>query len=126
VKERYPVKYDSTNGNQFVVIKPTKEVIFHQSQSGLYYHDTENRAVVMVNTVAENREGYTHREYDDAKQACRALEMVGYPSNKDFNNMVRSNMIKICPVTSKSISAANKIFGPNITSIKAKARTSGD
>jgi hypothetical protein len=62
VKECYPVKYDSTNCNQFFVIQPTKEVIFHQSQSGLYYHDTENRAVVMVNTVAENREGYTQQE----------------------------------------------------------------
>jgi hypothetical protein len=98
VKESYPGKYDSTNGNQFVVIQPTKEVILHQSQSGLYYHDTENRAVVMVNTVAENSEGYVQREYDDAKQALRAPGMVGYPSNKDFNNMVRSNMIKNFPV----------------------------
>jgi hypothetical protein len=74
----------------------------------------------MVNTVAENREGYTKGEYDDVKQARRALGMVGYPSNKDFNNMVRSNMIKNCPVTSKSISAANKIFGTDIASIKGK------
>jgi hypothetical protein len=94
VKERYPIKYDSTNGNQFIVIQPTKELIFHQSQSRLYHHGTENRAVVMVNTVAENHEVYTQREYDDAKQARRALGMVGYPSNKYFNNTVRSNMIK--------------------------------
>jgi hypothetical protein len=57
--------------------------------------------------------------------------MVGYPSNKDFNNMVRSNMIKNCPVISKSVSEANKIFGPDIASMKgknnkAKARTSGN
>jgi hypothetical protein len=120
VKERYPVKYDSTNGNQFIVIQPTKEVIFHQSQSGLYYHGTNNRAVVMVSTVAENRKGYTQQEYNDAKQARRALGMVGYPSNKDFNNMVRSNMIKNCPVTPKIVSAANKSFGPNIASVKGK------
>jgi hypothetical protein len=102
------------------VNQPTKEVIFHQSQSGLYYHATENHAVVMVNTVAENVEGYTQREHDDAKQARQVLGMVGYHSNKDFNNMVRSNMIKNCPVTSKSVSAANKIFGPEIASIKGK------
>jgi hypothetical protein len=71
VKERYPVKYDSTAGNQFVIIQPDKEVIFNQSSSGLYYHDTANRAIVMVNTVAENREGFTQREYDDAKAARR-------------------------------------------------------
>jgi hypothetical protein len=74
----------------------------------------------MVNTVAENGEGYTQREHDDAKQARRTIGMAGYHSNKDFNNMVRSNMIKNCPVTSKSVSAANKIFGPDIASIKGK------
>jgi hypothetical protein len=42
VKERYPVKYDSTAGNQFVIIQPDKDVIFNQSSSGLYYHDTAN------------------------------------------------------------------------------------
>jgi hypothetical protein len=50
VKERYPVKYNSTAGNQFVIIQPDKEVIFNQSSSGLYYHDTANRVIVMVNT----------------------------------------------------------------------------
>jgi hypothetical protein len=88
----------------------------------MYYHDTDNHAVVMVNTVAENREGYTQRPYDDVKQARRALGMVGYPSNKDFNNMLRSNMINNCPVISKSVSAANKIFCPDIASMKGKTK----
>jgi hypothetical protein len=66
VKDRYPVKYDSsTCGKKFGVVQPTKEVIFEQSPSGLYYHDTKNRAIVMTNkesgieTVKENHEGYT-------------------------------------------------------------------
>jgi hypothetical protein len=71
----------------------------------------------MVNTVAENREGFTQREYDDAKAARRGLVMVGYPSPKDFKNMVRSNMIKNCPNTPANISAANKIFGPDVASL---------
>jgi hypothetical protein len=61
LKERYPVKYDSSTGNQFVVKQPTKKVIFKQSLSGLYYHDTGDSAIVMVNTIKENREGYTDR-----------------------------------------------------------------
>jgi hypothetical protein len=28
VKERYPVKYDYDEGGQFVVVHPTKEVVF--------------------------------------------------------------------------------------------------
>jgi hypothetical protein len=54
VKERYPVHYDSDNGNQFIVAQPTKQVVFQQSATALYYHDTTNIAVVMVNTVSGN------------------------------------------------------------------------
>jgi hypothetical protein len=120
VKERYPVKYDSKQGNQFVVVQPHKKLIFKQSPSGLYYHDTADRAIVMVNTVQKNREGYTQREYDDAKEARRSLSLVGCPSPKDFKNTVRANMIHNCPVTPSRISAAHKIFGPDVASLKGK------
>jgi hypothetical protein len=36
VKEWYPVKYDSTNGNKFMVMKTTNEVISEWSLTGLY------------------------------------------------------------------------------------------
>jgi hypothetical protein len=120
VKERYPVHYDSENGNQFIVAQPTKQVVFQQSATGLYYHDTTNRAVVMVNTANGNREGFTDRAVRAAKQARRALGMIGYPSEKDFKNMVSSKMIRNCPVKPEDISAANKIFGPNVASLKGK------
>jgi hypothetical protein len=67
IKERYPEKYDSIHGNKF--IQPTKDIIFKQSDLDLYYHDTANRAIAMVNTVEASREGYTQREYDEAKYA---------------------------------------------------------
>jgi hypothetical protein len=120
LKERYPVKYDSSAGNQFVVKQPTKNVIFKQSLSGLYYDDTRDRAIVMVNTVNENREGYTNREFERAKVAQRALGMVGYPSPADFTHMVRANMIRNCPVTPTDITTSNKILGPDVTSLKGK------
>jgi hypothetical protein len=120
VKEKYSVRYDSDEGNQFVVVQPHKQIVFQQSGSGLYYHDTIDRAVVMVNTVGHNREGFTNRAYNKAKQARRAIGIVGYPSEKDFRNMVSSNMITNCPVTPTDINAANNICGPNIASIKGK------
>jgi hypothetical protein len=97
-----------------------KNVIFQQSCSGLYYHDIKDRAVVMVNMVKENREGYTHREFERAKVARRALGMVGYPSPEDFTHMVRVNMIINCPVTPTDITASDKILGPDIASLKGK------
>jgi hypothetical protein len=120
LKERYRVKYDSSAGNQFVVKQPTQNVIFKQSLSGLYYHDTRDRVIVMVNTIKENREGYTNREFERAKVARRALGMVGYPSPADSTNMVRASMIRNCPVTPTDITTSNKLFGPDVASLKGK------
>jgi hypothetical protein len=103
-----------------MVVQPHKQIVFQQSDSGLYYHDTTDHAVVMVNTVGNNREGFTNSTYNKAKQVRRALGMVGHPSEKDFRNMVSSNMITNCPVTPTDINAANKISGPNVASLKGK------
>jgi hypothetical protein len=35
-------------------------------------------------------------------------------------NMVRSNMITNCPVSTINITNANKIFGPDIATLKGK------
>jgi hypothetical protein len=46
--------------------------------------------------------------------------MVGYPSPSDFTTMVRANMIRNCPVTPTDITTSNKIFGPDVASLKGK------
>jgi hypothetical protein len=100
------------------VSKPDKDVIFAASSSGLYYHDTTNRAVMLVTTVKDNKEGFTDREFTRAKAARRALGLAGYPSPRDFKNMVRSNMIKNCTVTPTDIDNARKLFGADITTLR--------
>jgi hypothetical protein len=102
------------------VTKTDNDVIFAASPSGLYYHDTTKCAVVLVNTVKHNREGLTDREFDRAKSARRALGLVGYPSPRDFKNMVRSNMIKNCNVTPNDIDNDYKLFGDDIATLRGK------
>jgi hypothetical protein len=46
--------------------------------------------------------------------------VIGYPSERDFDNMVSSNMIRNFPVAPVGINAANKIFGHNVASLKGK------
>ena len=46
--------------------------------------------------------------------------MVGYPSEKDFKNMVHAGMIPNCPITLDYIKNDNIIFGPNAPSLKGK------
>jgi hypothetical protein len=127
VKRKFPITYNSKNGKEFHVIKPDKHVVFKESESGLYYHDTTNRAYLVLNadkmaldTVRNNREGFTDRDYEQAKRARKALDLVGYPSPKDFEHMVSSNMINNFPVTSIEVTNANKIFGPYLATLKGK------
>jgi hypothetical protein len=119
-QKRFPVKYDSAKGDYFVVSKPDKDVTFAGSPSGLDNHDTTNNAVVLVNTVKQNQEGFTKREFDRAKSARRALGLVGYPSPRDFKNMVRSYMIKNCNVTPNDINNAYTRFGDAIDTLRGK------
>jgi hypothetical protein len=82
---------------------------------------------MLVNTVKQNREGFTDREFDRAKSARRALGLVGYPPPRDFKNMVRSNMIKNCNVTPIDIDNAYTLFGDDIASLRGKTvRTTPD
>ena len=122
MKRRYRVTYDSwdTESEGFVVHKPEKQVLFKETPSGLFVHDVRNRQVVMVNTVAENEEGYTQRQVLKAKLARKVYAMVGRPSVRDFINMVKLGAIKNCPVTADDIVAAEKIFGPDIGALKGK------
>jgi hypothetical protein len=127
VKKKFLIAYNSKNDNELHLIKPNKHVVFKESESGLYYHNSTNRAFLMLNadktaldTVKNNREGFTDRDFEQAKRARKALGLVRYPSPKDFKHMVSSNMIKNCPVTSIDITNANKIFGTDVATLKGK------
>jgi hypothetical protein len=74
----------------------------------------------MVTTIKSNQEGRTNREFEKAKAARRALGLVGYPSPRDFKNMVRSNMIKNCSVTPTDINNAHKLLGDGIATLRWK------
>ena len=100
-----------------------REVIFKLSPNGLYYFDAGGRdnSVLMLNTVSENREGFTRREYEGGREAQRAIHLMGFPSEQDFENIVRLNMIVNCPLTFSYVKNAKLIFCPDITSLKGKS-----
>ena len=49
------------------------------------------------------------------------MNLLGFLSEWDFENMVRSNMIINCPVTFDDVKNAKLIFGHDITSLKGKS-----
>ena len=118
---KYRGVFNSKDGNYFRLMLPGREVVFNVSTNGLYFHDTVDRITILLNMVADNREGFTHRDYEGAKEACRALGLVGYPLERDFSNMASSNMNTNCPDTSCDIQNSSNIFGPDVPSTKGKS-----
>ena len=80
--------------------------------------------MLLLNTVSENREIFTQREYKGEREAQRAMQLLGFLLERDFENMLRSNIIVNCPVTFSDIKNAKLIFGPDITSLKGKSVSS--
>ena len=83
------------------MVLPDTEVKFQLSPNGLYYFNAVDRdtCMLLLNTVPENREGFTLREYDWVQEARREIYLLGLLSERDFENMVCSNIIFNCPVT---------------------------
>ena len=76
--------------------------------------------LTLVETVADNKKGFSRRQLKDAKTASDLLAKVGYPSVKDFKNMIQSGLLRNCPVTLADADNAIAIYGPDIASCKGK------
>ena len=64
LKRLYRITYDSEDGDVFKVHKPNGEIIiFKCCGNGLYYHDTKEKAINLLNLVAENNKLYSERQY---------------------------------------------------------------
>ena len=80
VTKKFRVIFDSEGGNFFRIVLPDREVRFQLSPNGIYYFDATDREniVLLLNTVSENREGFTHREYEGDREARRAMHPLGF------------------------------------------------
>jgi hypothetical protein len=68
---------------------------------------------MLISTLKENKKGYTQRQFEDAKRARKLYHAVGCPTIENFKLIIRQNIIKNCPVTTKDIDITEKIFGPD-------------
>ena len=93
VKRKYRVTYDSAKENVFIVHKPKELIIFQESPNGLYYHNTIDRNVVLLNTVEENMTKYSKRQVQRATVARGMYSKVGCPLLNDFKKLVENQLI---------------------------------
>ena len=117
----HKVVYDSTVGDQFKVIKPDGSLrIFNKSDRGLFYLDTAQDGVSLVNTVADNRTRYNNRDYSRAVVARKLQALIGRPSVRQYKQIVDRNLLPNCPINHGDIIAAEDIFGGDLGCLKGK------
>jgi hypothetical protein len=75
----------------------------------------------LINTVQENRVGCTQRQFEQAKKARELNHIVGTPTIETFKTLLKMNAIRNCPVTTEDVNIAEKIFGPDMSSLKGKS-----
>ena len=109
--------YDSSTDGVFTVHKPGQQLHFVMHKGDLHYHDTRNHEITLVQTMQENEEGYSQRQIQDAKKARDLYAKVGYPSARDFQNIIIKNLILNCPVTTSDVVRAENIYRREETSM---------
>lgn len=123
VQKRFKVTYDSGNGDHFIVHQPNGKCrIFRPTKKGLYASQIleSSSEPMMVNTVAQNKKGYTRREVRRAEEARRLLEIVGRPSERQLRALLEERQLRNCDITEQDFVNARAIFGPDVPSLKAK------
>jgi hypothetical protein len=125
--DKYHVTYDSDD-LMFVVhreleSKPNMEFKMHKS--GLHFYDPrKEHHITFVNTVSENKTGFTKWQIKCAEIAQNLYKALSYSSMKAFKLLIRRNQIKECPVMIKDIDVATKIWSKNIATLKGKTTQS--
>ena len=89
----------------------------HTSARNMVKYDNK---VQFLETVDENKKFYTKRQFEQAKRARELLYSLGYPSINDMKAIIRMNAIKNNPVTTEDVDIAEKIFGPDVATLKGK------
>ena len=84
LRKKYHVTYDSNKEEAFIMhFKEGKPAKFTQSPNGLYYRQpTYNvkQQASFIETVDENKQFYTDRQFREAKKARELYQALGTPS----------------------------------------------
>ena len=133
MSKKHRVTFDShgegDSANAFVVHRPNGPLRFTTSDLGLYFRDTACPRATALATPAtrgvvwqsgDATEGMTRSDVMRAGTARRLQQTMGFPSDADFDGMVRGHMLRDCSVQTRDISNAKAIFGPSVDAVRGK------
>ena len=71
-------------------------------------------------TKEGNRDGYTDKQYERAKQAWKLYLNTGGGGIDNFKHYMRQNLVQNCPITNDDINRAQKIFMHDVGNSKGR------
>jgi hypothetical protein len=122
MKKQYRVTYDSSEETFLVHRKAAglPNLLFKEHRNGLHFFDLRQADFVFVKTEESNMRLYSKRQVARVDKARSLFASLGFPSQKDFMWILRSNQIKDSPVMVEDAMAAFKIWGPIVAALKGK------
>jgi hypothetical protein len=125
LKKKHRVTYDSEKEDALIVHMKKDTLKFEYNPKGLYTYKVSDKYLKkqshLINTVKENRVGYTQRQFEQAKRARELYHTVGTPTVESFKALIKMNAIKNCPVTTEDVNNAKKIFETSMSSLRGKS-----
>jgi hypothetical protein len=122
MKKQYRVTYNSSE-ETFLVHREAAglpNLLFEEHGNGLHFFNPRQGDFAFVETVESNMRLYSKRQVTCADKAHSLYASLGFPSQRDFMWILRSNQIKDSPVTVEDAIVAYKIWGPSVATLKGK------
>ena len=130
LKMQHHITYDSEVEDAFFVHKEDKEPVkFKCTSQGIYAYTIpvcreENMELAeshLVDTVKENRKGYTQAQFDRAVKARSLYHELGAPTLENYKGFIKMGGVQNCPIRIEDIKIAQNIFGPDMATLKGKS-----
>jgi hypothetical protein len=122
MKKQYRVTYNSLE-ETFLVHREAAglpNLLFKEHGNGLHFFDQRQADFAFVKMVESNMRLYSKRQVAHANKARSLYASLGFPSQKDFMWILRSNQIRDSPVRVEDAMVAYKIWGPSVAALKGK------
>ena len=75
----------------------------------------------VIESVEENKEGFTQRDVNQAKHARELHTMCIKPTVQNLKHLISGNFVKNCPIMVEDVTIAEHIFGPDVATLKGKS-----